>query len=220
MRILSALLLAVAMVPSALAQNAPFAPFSQKEFTDVPTSHANFEAIESLRERNILRGYEDGTFKPGNRINRAEFVFLVMNPVLLDVDRMNECITDEDKQDKYVVYYPDVPTDAWFADAVCHATRKGLIKGYPDGRFRPNDPINFVEAAKIISSAMALQTYEEPTDRWFEPYVRKLSELRAIPTSVSRYGEIVTRGEISEMLYRLLDDIQDRQYRSMSGLSH
>lgn len=218
MRLLSALLLSALAVPMALAQNAPFAPFSQTPFTDVSESHASFEAIESLRERNILRGYDDGTFRPGNRINRAEFVYLVMNPVLLDIDRMNDCITDENKQDKFVVFYPDVPTDAWFAPAVCHATRKGLIKGYPDGRFRPNDTINFAEAAKILSSAMALQTTQEPTDQWFRPYVNALSKEHAIPLSIKKFDQTLARSEMSEMLYRLLDDITDREYRDISTI--
>jgi hypothetical protein len=218
MRLLSVLLMSMSLTPLALAQDSPFEPFAQKSFSDVPTTHVSFEAIESLRERNILQGYPDGTFKPGNRINRAEFVFLITNPLLMDTNALNECLRNEQVKDSQTAYYPDVDRAAWYAAAVCHATQKGLIKGYPDGRFQPGEYINFAEAAKILSSAMALQTTEEPTEQWFRPYVTALSEQRAIPVSIKSFDQILTRSEMAEMLYRLRDDITDREYRDISTM--
>lgn len=212
------LLMSLLLAPIASAQDSPFEPFAQQQFSDVPESHTSFEAIESLRERNILQGYPGGTFKPGNRINRAEFVFLITNPLLMDTNELNTCLQNEQVKDSQTVYYPDVDRGAWYATAVCHATVKGLIKGYPDGRFQPGEYINFAEAAKIMSSAMALQTAEEPTEQWFRPYVNALSKERAIPVSIKSFDQMLTRSEMAEMLYRLLDDITDREYRDISTM--
>lgn len=220
MRTLLATVLSIAIVTPALAQTTPFEPFRQDPFVDVPESHESYEVIESLRERNILRGYPDGTFKPDNRINRAEFVYLITNPLLLDTNEMNECLNEEGVANAETVFYPDVDRGAWYAKAVCHATRKGLIKGYPDGKFRPGEYINFVEAAKIISSAMALQTKEEPGEKWFTPYVDALSAENAIPANITTYGQMLTRVEMAEMLYRLKDDISDRPHTSASSLRY
>lgn len=219
MRNLVLVLLGLLLAPVAFAQNAPFAPFSQKEFTDVPTNHTHYEAIESLRERNILRGYPEGDFRPSNRINRAEFVFLITNPILMDTLQLNECLTDPDVRNSATIFYPDVHRDAWYAAAICHATKKGLIDGYPNGKFMPGEYINFAEAAKIISSAMTLHTDEEPGERWFDPYTNAIGKENAIPVSIRRFDQMVTRGEMAEMLYRLLDDITDREHRSPSSIS-
>ena len=49
--------------------------------------------------------------------------------------------------------FPDVPGDAWFAPYVQEAFATGVVNGYPDGYFRPENQINLTEALKIISEA-------------------------------------------------------------------
>lgn len=46
--------------------------------------------------------------------------------------------------------YPDVPADAWYAKAVEFVTERGLMTGYEDGTFRPNDHLTRAEAATIL----------------------------------------------------------------------
>ena len=46
--------------------------------------------------------------------------------------------------------FPDVPNDAWYAKAVEFVTERGLITGYEDGTFRPNDDISRAEVATIL----------------------------------------------------------------------
>jgi len=220
MRTLLSLFLALAVITPALAQNSPYAPFRQEPFTDVSESNPFYEAIDSLRERNILQGYPEGDFRPEARINRAEFVFLITNPLLMDTMALNVCLTSEDVKDSQTIYFPDVDRGAWYAPAVCHAKRKGLINGYPNGKYMPGEYINFVEAAKIISSAMALQTKEEPGEQWFQPYVQALSDEHAIPVSIKTFNQMLTRGEMAEMLYRMHNDITDRSHRVMSEMTY
>src|SRR3990167_6533434 len=190
---------------AALAQPAPFA---QDPFPDVPASHANFDAIEYLRKNNVLRGYQqDGTYKPDRRMTRAEFIKLVTNPFLMDVERLNDCIKETDPPETKI-FFTDVRKDDWFAPEVCHAKITELIDGYPDGTFKPNHYINFAEAAKILSNAFALQTETDPSNqRWYQPFVRKLGELRAIPTTIERMDHEITRGEMAEMVYRIHADV-------------
>lgn len=46
--------------------------------------------------------------------------------------------------------YPDVPADAWYTKAVEFVTERGLMTGYEDGTFRPNDHLTRAEAATIL----------------------------------------------------------------------
>lgn len=210
--ILTALFISVA--PVSAREN-----FAAEPFTDVPESNVHFEAIDYLRENSVLKGYTDGTFRPEARINRAEFVKLIANPFILDTERLNECLQQEVREGDDTIFFPDVRRDSWYAPEVCLAKVKNLISGYPDGTFKPGEYISFVEASKILISTFALQTEtDEANEKWYMPYVNKMSELRAIPTSVSRFDETITRGDMAEMLYRLKTQTTNRPSKTTSQL--
>lgn len=177
-------------------------PFAPNPFTDVPTTHANFEAIEYLRINNIVRGYLDGTFRADARINRAEFLQIVTNPFLLSGEQMHDCVATNTSSDATSVFFPDVSMDAWYAEQVCIGHKRGLIDGYPDGKFRSGQTINVAEAAKIIASVFILNVATE-AEVWYQPYLEKLGEVRALPVTIDGLSRPLTRGEMAEMLFRL-----------------
>lgn len=178
-----------------------------KPFTDVPANSTHYTAIEYLRQQKVLKGYLDDTFRPQARINRAEMVKLIANPFILDTSRLNECMTANVAVDATTVFYPDAPRDSWYAAELCLTHTKKIISGYPDGTFQPGNYINFVEATKIIVGTFALQTKTDDKDeRWFIPYVNALSERGAIPASIKTFDQIMTRGEMAEIMYRLKAD--------------
>lgn len=201
----------------AFAQNGQ--QFAENPFTDVPATHANYEAIEFLRKNNVLKGYEDGTFKADARINRAEFVALITNPFILDTERMNNCITENTAEDDETVFFPDVDRDHWYAPMVCHAKVKKLIDGYTDGLFRPGNQINFAEAAKIIANTFVLQTNsEDQSDTWYKRYVEELDQRNAIPMTITTFGQTMTRGEMAEMIFRLKTARTDKASKTYGQL--
>ncbi len=204
------------MTSTAFAQDAAF---SQKPFTDVPTTSKYYEAIEYLRVHNVLKGYIDGTFKADTRINRAEFLKFIVNPLLLDTNNLSACIGSNLPKNATTVYFPDVASDSWYAPETCFAKTKNLIDGYPDGMFRPNNSINFVEAAKILSNVFSLEvTAPDVGASWYIPYVKRLSDLHAIPTSIKRFGQTLTRGEMAEIVYRLKADRTNKASATFSAI--
>lgn len=172
-------------------------------FTDVPSSHRNARAIERLQELQIVQGYDDGGFKPGATINRAEFTKIVMGAIGDGYDGGN-C-------------FPDV-TDQWFASFVCAAKAQGIIGGYPDGTFGPERVVTFAEAAKIIAGAFALEV-DAGTSVWYEPFVRSLGHRKAIPTDIPAFDSSLTRAQMAEMIYRLHDAVEDKESRTYEDLS-
>ena len=106
-----------------------------------------------------IEGYAGNQFKPFQNINRAEFLKLVMTAAGMPTDpSLGRC-------------FPDVTTE-WFAPYVCKAVQLGVVKGYPDGKFRAGQSINMVEGFAIASKAFDL-SIKAPTEgqQWFEPYV-------------------------------------------------
>lgn len=192
--------------------------FPTKPFTDVQEGSAFFEAVEYLRNGHVLTGYEDGSFKPNNRLNRAEFAKLIANPFILKNSSVTQCIDDNMDDEDRTVFFPDVDRDAWYASSVCVTKVSKIVDGYPDGTFKPNRTINVAEAMKMLAGTFAFQTATEPTDAWYMPYARALAERNAIPTSIDNFSSPITRGEMAEMLFRLKAQRSDKSSRSLSSI--
>lgn len=158
-------------------------------FADVSSAHPNAEAIEYVKAEGIVEGYADGTFKPDATINRAEFVKILMGS-LEDDGRMCK-----------IAPFTDIDQTAWYATYAHKARCQGIVEGYPDGTFKPAASINFAEAAKILANSYELPF--DTTDVWYEGYVRGIEQKNAIPTSITRFDQNITRGEMADMIYRL-----------------
>lgn len=173
-------------------------------FSDVPDSHAHYTAIEFLRSRGIINGYEDGTFKPDRSVSRAEFLKIVLlssgNPILTgDLDRSG---------------FTDVSLSAWYAGYVNRALALGVASGYPDGLFRPDRTVSRIEAVKMIlrsnritEASLSSEASFSDIDAgsWAVPYARFAQAAHlfdVIPGNLMRPNEAMTRAQVAEMVYR------------------
>jgi uncharacterized protein YkwD len=174
-------------------------------YPDVSSFHQNYEAITYLTENSIVKGYPDGTFGPNNLINRAEFLKIVVEGVVgTPEDPSNGC-------------FPDVQAGEWYTKYVCRAKNMGVIQGYPDGYYRPANNINLVEALKIVVEAYNIPT--QAAQPWYAPYVNIMSESRYIPDSFYTLDQKVKRGEMAEIIWRLLEDIKDEPFITADELN-
>lgn len=179
-------------------------------FTDVQSEHYNGDAIQYLKDNAVVQGYSDGTYKPENRINRAEFTKILIEAVY-DKATIDSCISDHVKSSWAYAFFPDVDKNEWFAKYVCMAKVNNVVSGYPDGTFKPADFINFAEASKIIAEAENVTGVSTGlNEEWFAGYVKGLEQAKAIPTTVQGFDKQITRGEMSEMIYRLEDNVTDK----------
>ena len=168
---------------------------AETEFVDSET-HQYSIAIDYLRVKAIVSGYDDGTFKPDNQINRAEFMKIVMGAKYasdLSAGVEGDC-------------FYDVKMD-WYAPYVCLAKTKNIVKGYDDGNFRPSQSISFVEAAKILSEVYGLDVTDG--GQWYEGYVKALQSDNYIPSTIGQLDKPITRGEMAELIWRIKEQIKD-----------
>mgnify|MGYP002725576467 CR=1 FL=1 len=165
-------------------------------FNDVASVHINKDAIEKLKTDKIIEGYSDSTYKPGNRINRAEFIKIIIASIVKEPTGSN-CFKDV--------------KDEWFAKYICTAKEMGYIKGYADGTFKPANYINFAEASKIITKSMDVKEDETDTNKeWFAGYVNGLAKKKAIPSTVHFFDKDITRGEMAETVWRVKENKTDK----------
>lgn len=115
---------------------------SDISFNDVNT-HWGRTYIDLLANKLIVDGYEDGSFGPERSVTRAEFAALITRSLGLD-----SSVTSS-------TYFTDVTSGSWYAGVVNAAAQTGIVDGYEDGTFRPNDQINREELAAMVVRASA-----------------------------------------------------------------
>jgi S-layer homology domain len=177
-------------------------------FTDIDTDSPYYDALVYLKENGSVDGYPDGSFKPEITINRAEFVKMTVGSVA-SAQELEDCVEYyvEDGKDVVMLFNDVIYNVAqgglpeWYFPYICEAKRRSVVGGYPDGHFLPSSKINFVEAAKIIVETVSIST--EESDPWYKRYVEALATKKAIPVTLTRFDQRITRGEMAEILYRL-----------------
>lgn len=108
----------------------------KKTYSDVNKDDWYASAITIMTELNIVKGYEDGSFKPNAPITRAEFATMASQFDKLSGGSLN---------------FTDVNTSHWAYPYIASAYNKGWISGYPDGSFRPEKSISREEVVSITN---------------------------------------------------------------------
>lgn len=162
--------------------------------------HKNERAIKYLIDNKVVSGYQDGTFKPNNVINRAELLKILVLGQGIEPDK-----------DNYKNCFKDVFNE-WFAPYVCYAKEKEWVAGYADGSFKPAKPLNKVEAVKMLINSQDFGEDKETElnfsdaggEGWYLPFLRTAKRLGLLEQETGRYGvdQEMTRAEIAENLYR------------------
>ncbi len=171
-------------------------------FPDVPANHPYAASIQFMRDRGIIQGYPDGTFRPDALVSRAEMIKIVIGPRADSAER-DRCAAEP----SFTPLFADVldPQAVWYGPYLCVAFRDAIISGYPDNTFRPAKSISIEETAKIVSRAYAITPgVDAPTEPWYAGYMQALRSRNLIPDTVYLTGQLVTRGELAEMLARVI----------------
>ncbi|MFF2092595.1 S-layer homology domain-containing protein [Paenibacillus sp. NPDC058174] len=107
-------------------------------------------AIEELVALGIINGYADGTFKPENKITRAELAKIVV-----EATGSGSAAT---LMQTVKPTFKDVKVNEWYTGYINVAATKGFILGDKGtGKFRPNDNIKFEEVVAIVTRALGYQ---------------------------------------------------------------
>ncbi len=198
---------------------------ADSSFNDIQNEHENLDAIEYLKQNNIAGGYSDGTFKPENLINRAEFIKIVIG-AYFNEEEINNCVSNNTQPHWAYVFSPDVLKNEWYAKYICMAKVNNIAVGYPDGTFKPEKNITSAEAIKIIVKAegIASEIPYEPDESesmyWFTPYFNMIDDSNVIPDSISRFDEEISRGEMAEIIYRKQNDLFLTNYHNYGDLMY
>ena len=110
---------------------------SNGTFEDVKADYWFYKEVETLYNIGILEGADEHKFSPDEPVTRAEFA--VMAARFADLDYKGGNIFD------------DVPNGHWAYSYINAAANAGWVKGYPDGSFRPDEPISRAEVVTLVN---------------------------------------------------------------------
>ncbi|MDI4647960.1 S-layer homology domain-containing protein [Cohnella hashimotonis] len=111
-------------------------------FTDT-MNHWAKDAVEDMGSRMVVEGTGGGLFSPDREVTRAEFAAIVVRGLGLKPESGDSS-------------FSDVAAGDWHGAAIATASAYGLIDGFADGTFRPNDKLTREQAMVIVSKALTI----------------------------------------------------------------
>lgn len=196
--------LALSLTTPAVIQTVEVKASSNDLFSDVGSNHSAYKEINYLVQKNVINGYTDGSFQPNKTVTRAEFAALVARA--LDLPSATSS-------------FKDVPKTATMYDGVSKAYQAGIIQGYLDGSFKPNNGVSRQDIAVMIDRALQLKgTYTNTKSLDFSDSSSILGYARNSVQRLYHYGimgayqnnvfsgdKVGTRAETAVVIYRLLE---------------
>ncbi|MBS7345520.1 MAG: S-layer homology domain-containing protein [Caryophanon sp.] len=173
-------------------------------FPDVPTTHGHYDTINELAERGIVKGFPDGTFKPGQSVTRGQAAKMIAGILGLDTTNVKN------------PNFKDIKTDFQYYGAIAALVDEGIIDGYEDGTYRPDATLTRGHMAKILNRAFKLTADTTPapfTDIATSEYKNDIEALYdnkvTVGTTATTYSprQNVTRGQLASFIIRAEDAV-------------
>lgn len=196
------LLLTLAMM---LAMAVPMT-VSAAAFTDVPANHQYYDAVTNLSAEGILNGFEDGSFKPGDPVTRAQFTKIIC--YALSVGDLT--YSEEERS-----IFTDLEPQHWAANNIVTAYKQGIINGMGDGTFAPEAGVQYEQAVKMVVCALGYsQARADALGGYPGGYMSLANQAKLLKgiTDAKMY-EVMNRGAVAQLIDNMLDaeQIQDGQ---------
>jgi len=150
----------------------------------------------------FIQGYPDNSVKPDNAITRAEIAMIFFR-----------LLTDVGKNTPRPSVFKDVASGAWYAQAVSYLASIDILKGYPDGTFKPNQPITRGEFAAVASRFDELEptdsnAFPDITGHWAIGYINSAAAkgwVNGYTDGTFRPEKFITRAEVVKIVNTMLN---------------
>lgn len=115
-------------------------PRQVSSFPDVPANALYAEAVQVLSEMGIIQGDTSGNFNPNNTVTRAQTAAFLCR--LLGIE--------DTAKEKRATSFSDVPESYWASGYIAAIADMGIISGYGNGEFKPNNSVTYAQIIKML----------------------------------------------------------------------
>lgn len=162
------------------------------DFPDVESTASYAQAVQELSALDVISGYDDGTFGPDKLVTRAEITKMIVDAL---AERSSaEASTESTK-------FADVSADHWAKGYINQGVANGFIAGMSDTEFDPDANVTYVQAQKMLVSAIGYETYAQAQGGWptgYKTYAASLDITKGI-SGITDSTEL-TRAQVAQMI--------------------
>lgn len=171
-------------------------------FKDLSSNHRFYQEINYLTDRSIITGFPDNTFRPDVTVTRAQAAIMIGRTLGLDGEQRD-------------TKFKDVNADVTASGYIDAAVQRGIILGFPDNTFRPDNPVTRGQMAIFLARAFELeveakQNFSDVTPNMSAyPYIKRIIAdgiTAGYPDGTFRPDASLQRSGFSAFLARALDD--------------
>lgn len=170
-------------------------------FKDVSTSYTFYDEVLYLSGEKVISGFPDGSFKPNNKVTRAQAAIMLGRALDLKGEPRN-------------TKFKDVSVKVTGSGYIAAAVDRGIISGFPDGTYRPYEPVTRAQMAIFLNRAFTL---EKGNENGFFDVSSNMAAYQSVlnvsangiaggyPDGTYRPDAAVTRGQFSAFMARTLE---------------
>ncbi|GEM_PF-5110835 len=169
---------------------------AERKFKDVSPSSWYSGYVENLTKKKIINGYQDGTFRPNNNVERQHVCAMVVRATGMDYEGK-------------AANFPDVVSDSEMSPYIAALQERGVINGYQNGNFGPKDTVKRGQAAMIITRAFNLKSagkvsgWKDTAGHGAEEQIKILASngiIKGYADGTFKPNAPVSRAQLSKML--------------------
>ena len=176
----------------------------EEVFNDVNDNHWAKDAILYIKEKGIIEGKTESLYKPEDSLTRAELSTIICR--MLNLNNNSSSVSYKDTKGHWAEKY------------ISNISELGIVEGYGNGTFKPNQKVTRAEVAKVISKVLKLKNEQfkivEITGfkdvlrtHWAYEYIEELTSKNVIngyTDGTYRAESEVTRAEIAKIIYKVI----------------
>jgi len=165
------------------------------------------EAVKVITALKVVEGDDSGNFNPTASITRAEMAKILCT--MVNTGAIGQSVT----------IFDDTPSSHWASGYIATATGLNYIDGFGDGTFRPDEPVTYEQAVKLITCALGYRVYADTLGGYPTGYMIAAAERDVTKNAHGKMSEAAPRGTIAIMIYNALNAPIMKQTKYSSTLS-
>lgn len=156
-------------------------------FPDVAADADYAEAAEVLCNMGIMQGTTDGKFNPDSYVTRAQLAAILCR----------SCGETEGLSADGTLF-SDVPESHWANAFIAKVASLGIISGYADGTFRPDNTVTYAQAITMVVRMVGLEDQAKEAGGYPNGYIKIASENGLSGRLEVNQGDLMTRWQIAK----------------------